>query len=1097
MIEKTKAHELAQKQREISVSEFFSKNRHLLGFDNPRKALLMAVKEAVDNSLDACTEAKILPEIYVELQQIKEDRFKVIVEDNGPGIVKEQIPKIFGKLLYGSKFHRLRQSLTYDQSIIIKNNNKIQIIPIGKFVEDNIGKPLDDYSVPCFDWKNYKYSFKPISNVLKHKRENEIYDVTTLYGKNIKVTGCHSLFTINKNTLDIEEIEARKIKKGSLIVAPKKINLDYKLNYINILDYIDLDYAKKSYWYLYTNKNSIQEIFSKAEVIHKKKNVDKSRKYYRLKQNGRVIDILDGSYRQYVKKGFIPVWIVKFLNLNIEGIIKTYYHGKEYKIQSIWPITSELMKFIGLYVAEGHPDRRQIGFTFSNQERDLIRLVCDTGFMLGVNYTVEERPEKSATRVKIFGGIISYLFKKWCGHGAKNKIVPDFVFTASEVFRQDFLDYLYRGDGTNPKNRNFLGLTTTSKELANQVMYLWLMQGVTATIRKTLQIGITNKPCLFYIVSVYSNDINNSNYYATTKETKSKMYGENIHLLAKILGLKCTSEVLNYFKIFESLDEDNKYSRDDIAKLFDTNKIGYKLRFMLEEGYLNKNGNCYSLTYKTQQLCSKIQKIKQILHSDFILLPVKKIEMLNGGYETVYDISVPDSENFIGGIGGLSCHNSMGQQGIGISAVLLYGQLTTGKGIHVKSKIGPKHPAHYYEIHIDTQKNEPIIKEDKVIEWNKEHGIRLEIELQGTYQKGKQSVDEYVKEIALINPHARITYKTPDKETITYAKGIEELPKEAKEIKPHPHGVELGVLIRMMQGTTSGTVSSFLQNDFCRVSQQVAQEICDNAKLNPRAKPTTIAREEAESLYNVIQNTKIIAPPTDCLSPLGEDALIKGLKKEIDAEFYTAVTRTPSVYRGMPFLIECGISYGGSLPKDESIRVMRFANRVPLLYQQGACATTEAITDTSWKSYGLQQSRDSIPVGPVVVVIHMVSVWVPFTSEAKEAIAHYPEIIKDMKLALQEAGRKMYSYIRKTVHAREQQEKVNLFEKYIPELASSLSELSGEKKQNIEENLHKVLKKGMKDLIVGINEAKETEIKGKNVAFGEKQTTLDEAEQNE
>ncbi len=434
----------------------------------------------------------------------------------------------------------------------------------------------------------------------------------------------------------------------------------------------------------------------------------------------------------------------------------------------------------------------------------------------------------------------------------------------------------------------------------------------------------------------------------------------------------------------------------------------------------------------------------------------------------------------------------MGQQGIGISAVLLYGQLTTGKGMHVTSKIGAKHKAHYYEIHMDTQKNEPIIKQDEIVEWKKNQGTRLEVELQGIYQKGKQSVDEYAKEIALINPHAQITYKTPDKETINYTIGIKELPKEAKEIKTHPYGVELGVLIRMMQNTDAGTVSGFLQNDFCRVSQKVSHEICEKAKINPRARPSTIARDEAEALYNAIQNTKIIAPPTDCLSPLGEEALVKGLKKEINAEFYCAVTRPPSVYRGMPFLVECGLAFGGGLEKEETVRIMRFANRVPLLYQQGACATTDSIMETAWRSYGLSQSRESIPVGPVVVVVHMVSVWVPFTSEAKEAIAHYPEIIKEMKLALQEAGRQMASYIRKTVKAREQQERVNLFEKYIPELASSLSDLTGEKKIAIEENLQKVLKKGLKDLLAEVKEAEKTEIKGKNVAFGEKQTTLED-----
>ena len=929
--------------------------------------------------------------------------------------------------------------------------------------------------------------------------------------------------------------------------------------------------------------------------------------------------------------------------------------------------------------------------------------------------------------------------------------------------------------------------------------------------------------------------------------------------------------------------------------------------------------------------------------------------------------------------------------------------------MQVTSRISSKHPAHYFEIHIDTQKNQPIIAEDKIVEWKKEHGTRIEVELQGTYQKGKQSVDEYLKEVALINPHAQITYKTPEKETINYPRAVNELPKEAKEIKPHPYGVELGVLIRMLQSTESGTLSSFLQNDFSRISQQLASEICNEAKLNPRARPTTIAREEAEKLFNIIQKTKIVAPPTDCLNPLGEDALIKGLKKEINAEFYTAVTRSPEVYRGNPFLIECctpdtklilengaivnikdyvennlsnlkvlsmnsnfeiqptrvikthkikshhkifkiktstgrelnitsdneipllssdgnliwkkvtetnikeriavpssisvygkdldilslfdensikvhdtklvssivnelrlkftlkdiakklnldynyfkacvikkgitrltlnevrqlieisekdwdiikkgitkfsleenkimnpkpikikgnknaifyliglivsdgylpkkndytlifvnndenlhqifklavktvfglevtrvkynsiissktlcslikrivktlpgyndelilsflkgyadgdgtiredgtqlgfcpankdeafllqylllrfgiisnlkitppgavgnylgrdiitkkekyllyiynnedkqrfktligfrqnrkesvisktnyednrlggntkfklplgnllkiarldsnltqtqlGISdtsiraiekgrsdvtnlvlkkilnclnpdsvytqqiqklvfndilwdeiieikeqldieyvydlttesgnfiadlivmhncalaYGGDLSKEDHIKIMRFANRVPLLYQQGACATSEGITDTAWKNYGLNQSKDSLPIGPVAVVVHMVSVWVPFTSEAKEAIAHYPEIIKEMKLALQEAGRRMAIYIRKNVKAREQQERINLFEKYIPELANSLSLLSGEKKIEIEEYLRKGLQKGMKDLLEGVKQAESEEMKG-NVVFGEKQQTLEEAE---
>src|SRR5688572_32096246 len=138
------ADEMGKQQREISVSEFFTKNRHLLGFDNPRKALLTAVKEAVDNSLDASEEAGILPEIVVKLEAVGEEgkppprvsdatRFRVTVIDYGPGIVRDQIPRIFAKLLYGSKFHRLRMS---------RGQQGIGISAAGMYGQLTTGKPV-------------------------------------------------------------------------------------------------------------------------------------------------------------------------------------------------------------------------------------------------------------------------------------------------------------------------------------------------------------------------------------------------------------------------------------------------------------------------------------------------------------------------------------------------------------------------------------------------------------------------------------------------------------------------------------------------------------------------------------------------------------------------------------------------------------------------------------------------------------------------------------------------------------------------------------------------------------------------------------------
>jgi len=388
-----------------------------------------------------------------------------------------------------------------------------------------------------------------------------------------------------------------------------------------------------------------------------------------------------------------------------------------------------------------------------------------------------------------------------------------------------------------------------------------------------------------------------------------------------------------------------------------------------------------------------------------------------------------------------SLRQARGQQGIGISASVMYSQMTTGRSAKITSKIHPNEPAHYYRLHIDTKKNKPEIIEDKVVEWKKNHGTKIELDIEATYQKGNQSVDEYLKETAIVNPHITIIYTNPKAEQIIFARATDKLPPEPKEIKPHPYGVELGFLMSMMSTTESRTLQSFLTNDFSRVGSGTAKQICENASLLPNTKPSKVSREMAEHLINGIKKTKIIAPPTDCISPIGAELLEKGLKKEINAEFYTSVTRPPSVYRGNPFIIEAGIAYGGDQDTESPVRLLRFANRVPLLYQQSACSVTRSIITTAWRSYGLSQSQGALPAGPATIAVHIASVWVPFTSESKEAIAHYPELIKEIKLALQECGRKLMSYVSKKKRVGYELTKRSYIEKYIPYISESLKEI--------------------------------------------------------
>jgi len=327
----------------------------------------------------------------------------------------------------------------------------------------------------------------------------------------------------------------------------------------------------------------------------------------------------------------------------------------------------------------------------------------------------------------------------------------------------------------------------------------------------------------------------------------------------------------------------------------------------------------------------------------------------------------------------------------------------------------------------------------------------------------------------------------------------EEPPKEAAEIKPHPYGVEVGTLMLMAKESKARSVAGFLQTEFSRVSAQVADEILRNAKLpkSVRLKDVAEDREVAEKLRQGILATKIMAPPMNCLSPIGDELIRKGLisflnvveeeepeeeepsgrssrrakAKEKTAEdkqaemekaaadsmppeegeeqikgkrfFIVSTTRPPKVYRGNPFQVEVGLAYSPDWPQDQPIRLYRFANRVPLLFQRGACAITEAVVRTDWKNYELAQPKGALPVGPMALLVHIASVWVPFTSESKEAIAHYPELLSEIRLALQECGRKLAAYIRKRKAAVHELRRRSTFELYIDEVARSLHEIVG------------------------------------------------------
>ncbi len=406
-----------------------------------------------------------------------------------------------------------------------------------------------------------------------------------------------------------------------------------------------------------------------------------------------------------------------------------------------------------------------------------------------------------------------------------------------------------------------------------------------------------------------------------------------------------------------------------------------------------------------------------------------------------------------------SLKQNRGQQGIGISGGVLYSQLTTGKPTKIISSTGDGKD-HRFTLKIDVKHNEPKIVENEIIESKEKwHGVQITFVAEGIYREHKQSVMEYMKEVAISNPYANIVFDSPTGR-IEFARGVGKLPPKAKEIKPHLYGIEVGILERMRNETKARTVLTFLTSEFTRVGKLSAEEICKRAEIDSKISPRKLTHDDVVRIVNAIKEVKLSRPPTDCLSPLGSTAVEEGMKKELSPEFVSSLSRPPSVYRGWPFQVEVGIAYGGTIT--EPI-LMRFANRVPLLYQSGDCAITKAASQVDWKRYGVP--GDKIPEAPVVIFVHFASVWVPFTSESKEAIANYPVIIKEIKLALQDCARRLGLYLSGVRRAERIAQKKQIFERYAEDTAKALGELTGEAEEKIKKTILKIVEERWGEII--------------------------------
>ena len=402
---------------------------------------------------------------------------------------------------------------------------------------------------------------------------------------------------------------------------------------------------------------------------------------------------------------------------------------------------------------------------------------------------------------------------------------------------------------------------------------------------------------------------------------------------------------------------------------------------------------------------------------------------------------------------------SRGQQGIGITGVVMYGQLTTGKPSRIISKIATEETAVRVNIGIDTQKNKALKTKQERITWTDEdgelieHGVRVITKMKAKYQRGRQSVYQYLRMTSIVNPHAEISFTDPEGERTIFTRVTEKLPRVVDAIKPHPSGMHLGQLQRMLKSSDERKLTSFLRHNFSGVSQRAAKELIVAAELEEGSKPKLVKPDDAQALLEAMNGKrngargkpiKLLPPPTNCLSPIEEMLIKKGLSKTIDSRFIATLTRPPVVSQGNPYQVEVGLIFGGGMPADKPVEILRFANRVPLMYQQGGCLLTKAIESVDWRQYGLEQAGGKgVPKGPAAILIHLASTYVQFTSEAKEALADNEEVFGEVRKAALEMGRGLRRHLEKRKKMAKTKEKFELINDILPAIAEKSASLLG------------------------------------------------------
>ena len=409
---------------------------------------------------------------------------------------------------------------------------------------------------------------------------------------------------------------------------------------------------------------------------------------------------------------------------------------------------------------------------------------------------------------------------------------------------------------------------------------------------------------------------------------------------------------------------------------------------------------------------------------------------------------------------------SRGSQGLGISSAVNWAQLTQARGVLVVTKTPKMKKAYTCIVECDVKQNKGLIKNESYIDWNKEHGTEIELIFDGKIVvKGESSITAYLEGTALVNPAMTLRYKILDNEEVIINRVSDTLPLLPEPIFPHPHTLKLGEFMNYSHHFPDMPLERWLKTGFSRVNESHINEIVKQGFDKKLLKQTAskLNDEEIKKLYGIIQKMKLPEPSTRSVISIGEEALSKSVQRLGNVDFFSVVTRKPTICDFRPVQVEVAIArVQGMQGEDSTVRVQRFANRVPLIFSKNGCICTEAIKSVNWKAYGLSQSKDSLPLGSYVISVSVVSPAMKFTNAAKECISGDldGELYEEVRLALINCGQKLAKFVKKEAKEEDLERKRQYIEMFAPILIDCLFDLSGQPKSrrnNIEKGLAKLL----------------------------------------